>query len=121
MQSRRLVPMAFVADVPRAIAFYAKLGLAPDTTHTGDGESVPQWAYLSCGDAQLMVAKASDPVIPSQQAILFYIYCDDVDAAHAEVSAAGIDVSAITKPFYAPKGEFRITDPDGYVIMITHV
>jgi hypothetical protein len=23
-------------------------------------------------------------------------------------------------PFYAPRGEFRLTDPDGYTLMITH-
>jgi hypothetical protein len=27
----------------------------------------------------------------------------------------------ITTPFYAPRGEFRLVDPDGYCLMITHV
>jgi hypothetical protein len=34
--------------------------------------------------------------------------------------AAGVDAGPIQKPFWAPGGEFRVTDPDGYVLMITH-
>jgi hypothetical protein len=32
--------------------------------------------------------------------------------------ASGVDVSAITYPNYMPKGEIRIEDPDGYVLLI---
>jgi hypothetical protein len=39
---------------------------------------------------------------------------------HAELAAAGVTVSPITTPFYAPRGEFRVTDPDGFAIMVTH-
>ena len=67
-----------------------------------------------------MISKASEPVIAEQQAVLFYLYVDDVSAKHTELAAAGITVSEITYPFYNARGEFRITDPDGYVLMITH-
>jgi len=36
------------------------------------------------------------------------------------VVEAGIDAGAIARPFYAPRGEFRIVDPDGHVVMISH-
>jgi hypothetical protein len=58
--------------------------------------------------------------VASQQAVLFYLYVEDVAAKHAELAAAGLDVGAITFPFYSQRGEFRMTDPDGYVLMITH-
>jgi hypothetical protein len=29
-------------------------------------------------------------------------------------------LKALAAPFYAPRGEFRVKDPDGYDIMITH-
>jgi uncharacterized glyoxalase superfamily protein PhnB len=58
--------------------------------------------------------------VATQQAMLFYLYVDDVAAKHAELAAAGLEVGAIASPFYAPRGEFRMTDPDGYVLMITH-
>ena len=70
--------------------------------------------------AQLMLARASHPVEAAEEAILFYAYGRDVPAMHAELGAAGVAVSPITRPFYAPRGEFRVTDPDGYAIMITH-
>ena len=67
-----------------------------------------------------MVATASEPVVASQQAVLFYVYCDDVEGKHAELAAAGVDVGPIGTPFYSPRGEFRMADPDGYVIMLSH-
>ena len=52
--------------------------------------------------------------------MLFYLYCTDVDAMHAELGAAGLAVGPICKPFYSPKGDFSLTDPDGYALMLTH-
>jgi hypothetical protein len=34
------------------------------------------------------------------------------------LSAQGVKVSAITYPQYMPKGEIRVEDPDGYVLLI---
>ena len=112
--------MAFVKNVPRAIGFYRKLGFETGNTHAPEGATEPVWAWLRSGGAQLMLAQASDPVDPEQQAILFYVYCDDVLAYRTQLLEARIECSAVTYPFYAPKGEFRVTDPDGYALMITH-
>jgi hypothetical protein len=51
---------------------------------------------------------------------LFYLYCPEVAAFREQLIQAGVDVGPIQYPFYAPRGEFRIVDPDGYVLMITH-
>jgi catechol 2,3-dioxygenase-like lactoylglutathione lyase family enzyme len=120
MQTRQLVPMAFVADVERSIRFYANLGFELGNTFAPDSATRPSWAWLQSGDAQLMLAVASHPVVAEQQAVLFYIYTDDVAAARESLIEAGLDPGAITTPFYAPRGEFRLIDPDGYVVMITH-
>ena len=113
-----LVPMAFVASVPRAVAFYQKLGFALGNTFTPPDASEPAWAWLESGGARLMVARATEPVIPSQQAVLFYVYCDDIGATHAALDARGIAPGPIQFPFYAAHGEFRVEDPDGYVVMV---
>ena len=42
----------------------------------------------------------------------------DVQALHAELRSAGIDVGEIERPFYMPAGEFRVVDPDGYVLLV---
>jgi catechol 2,3-dioxygenase-like lactoylglutathione lyase family enzyme len=117
---RSLVPMAFVSSVPQSIAFYQTLGFSVGNTFKPDNATEPSWAWLESGGAHLMVARASDPVIASQQAVLFYVYCDDVAQKRAELETAGISVGPIRYEFYAPRGEFRVEDPDGYVLMITH-
>jgi hypothetical protein len=89
-------------------------------TFVPSGQKEPSWAWLDSGQASLMIARASEPVVPSQQAVLFYMYVDDVGAKHAELQAAGVAVGSISQPFYARRGEFRIEDPDGYVLMVTH-
>jgi uncharacterized glyoxalase superfamily protein PhnB len=117
---RNLTPVASVRDVTASTAFYETLGFEAGNTFTPDGADTPTWVYLKSAGAELMLSHVTDPVIADQQAVLFYLYCDDVDAKHAELAAAGIAVGTITKPFYNPRGEFRATDPDGYVLMITH-
>jgi hypothetical protein len=121
MRVRSLVPMAFVASVSRSIEFYEKLGFEIGNTHAPEGETEPVWAWLKTpGGAQMMVAKASEPVDPKEQAVLFYVYCNDVLRYREDLLAAGVEAGDVSYPFYAPRGEFRVTDPDGYALMITH-
>ena len=56
-----------------------------------------------------MISKGR-PVAPSQQGVLFYVYCDDVAALREELVRAGVDAGPIRTPFYAPRGEFEIRD-----------
>jgi hypothetical protein len=39
---------------------------------------------------------------------------------HAALSARGFAVGEMAYPFYCPKGEFKLRDPDGYCLMLTH-
>ena len=80
---KALVPFAHVNDVATSIAFYQKLGFTLGNTFTPPSAKEPVWAWLASGGAQLMVAKADEPVVASQQAVLFYIYVDDIPAKHA--------------------------------------
>jgi hypothetical protein len=117
---RSFVPMAHVKSVPESIRFYRLLGFELRNTFVPPDRSEPVWAWLESGNARLMVAAADEPVVPSQQAVLFYLYCDDVPGKRTELQAHGLAVGVIGSPFYAPGGEFRVEDPDGYTIMVTH-
>ena len=116
-----LVPMAHVARVPASAEFYARLGFEIIGSFTPPGDEEPAWVSLRCDNAQLMLNRASEPVVPEQQAVLFYLYCADVPALHAQLEASGIEVGPIAKSFYNPDGEFRLIDPDGYVVLVAHL
>ena len=118
---RALVALAHVADVARSIAFYAKLGFDVANRVPAEGGEPPDWAWLRCGRAELMLARAGEPVVAREQAVLFYTYCDDAAATHAALVEAGLEPGAIAKPFYNPGGEFRLTDPDGYVVYVAQI
>ncbi len=118
---RAFVPFLHVFDVPASVAFYQTLGFTVGNTFAhpaGDGGIT--WAWLENGRAQLMLAKASGRVDAEQQAVMFWVYYDDVAATRTALLAAGIPCGEIATPFWAPRGEFRITDPDGYGIMVSH-
>jgi catechol 2,3-dioxygenase-like lactoylglutathione lyase family enzyme len=117
---RSLVPMAHVRNVEQSIEFYRKLGFEVGGDFVPQGRDTLSWAWLESGGANLMLALADEPVVPDQQAVLFYLYCDDVPATRFRLQEAGVVAGPIEYPFYAPRGEFRVTDPDGYVLMITH-
>ncbi|MES2523462.1 MAG: VOC family protein [Gemmatimonadota bacterium] len=120
LSPRALVPLAHVADVPRAVAFYETLGFTVGGSMRGEGGAI-EWAILEHEGAQVMVARASAPVVAEEQAVLFYVYYADVSAAHAALVAAGLDVGPILFPPHSPRGEFRVVDPDGYAIQVTHI
>ena len=120
MSVSSLVPMAFVKNVTRSIEFYKKLGFVVGNTNTAEGASEPHWVWLQSAGAHLMLANATAPLDPEEQAVLFYLYCDDIVAFRNELLESGLEVGPVQHPFYAPRGEFRVTDPDGYCLMVTH-
>lgn len=129
-----LAPFAHVADVERSLAFYALLGFVPLGRHSSPaGRTV--WANALAGGAHIMFAQASGPIDAGVQAVLFYMYADDVRALRARLLSGGaVDGGVFTgqpgaeagRPvvfeveprFYMPRGELRVHDPDGYVILI---
>jgi hypothetical protein len=120
VQTRRLTAMAFVADVARSVEYYRLLGFGVSSSFTPPGTDRLNWVWLESADANLMLSRASHPVDADKQAVLFYLYVDDIPAAHAELTAAGLNPGPIETRFYAPQGEFRLIDPDGFVLMVTH-
>ncbi|MDH7452563.1 VOC family protein [Luteimonas composti] len=119
--TRSLVAFAHVASVERSIGFYADLGFTVKNTVVPQGQSAPVWAWLESGRADLMVGLADAPVDASQQAILFYLYFDDIVQAREALVARGHSPGAIHYPFYMPGGECRLEDPDGYVLMLAQI
>ena len=112
-----LIPMAHVADVQRAVDFYKLLGMELRGSLKNSSGDL-QWAHIACEQADLMLTRASEPVVASQQAVLFYLYSPNLVALREHLIAVGVRVSLITYPEYMRKGEIRIDDPDGYCLLI---
>jgi hypothetical protein len=72
-----LIPFVHVSDLRRSIGFYELLGFAVGDTYEVDGEL--RWAALQHAHARIMLEHANAPIDPRQQAVLFYLYTDDLD------------------------------------------
>lgn len=129
----RLTPMAHVADVEASIRFYELFGFVVESRMQHGGRT--RWAMLASREARLMLAASSGPIAPEQQAILFYLYSPDVATLRGYLLKNGLfDGGAycgqagpndgrrvafeITQPAYMEQGEFRVSDPDGYCLLI---
>jgi catechol 2,3-dioxygenase-like lactoylglutathione lyase family enzyme len=117
-------------DVERAIAFYEAIGFEKRADAPfGDGE---RWVELNPpeGTAGIALAPATPQTAGVQTGII--LAADDVDAAHAELRAAGLDVDpAVARPgtddtimigtatIVGPTpAMFYLRDPDGNALLV---
>lgn len=117
-QTKSLVAFVHVKNVERSIKFYADLGFIVANSLVPDGQTDLTWAWLQSEQANLMLGLASAPIDSSQQAILFYLFFDNIQQTHNALLELGHKPGAINYPFYMSDGEFRLEDPDGYVLML---
>jgi hypothetical protein len=110
-----LIPFVHVHDVERSIAFYELLGFTVADTYGG---GPLDWAALESVDAKLMLARAGEPVDARDQAVLFYLYTRDLQALQLHLRAHGARARAIRDGSPGPSAEMRVSDPDGYGLMI---
>lgn len=115
-----VVPYLHVASVRKSMEFYQHLGMSVISTHGPDGD--PFWARLAIGEQHIMLAQASGPIDAHEQAVLLYMYADDLVALRAKLLESGLvpaeNVFEIKYPFYMELGELRVHDLDGYVLLI---
>jgi hypothetical protein len=111
------VPFVHVRDVMRSTAFYALFGFEVRHTYEVDGRRV--WCWLERSQARLMLAEADAPVVASEQAVLFYVYAHELAELHTRLAEAGLEPGPIEPGAPGPDREFRVSDPDGYCVMVT--
>jgi catechol 2,3-dioxygenase-like lactoylglutathione lyase family enzyme len=115
----RLVPFVRVIDVERSVAFYGHLGFTVgDVARYRDRLS---WASLQSEGAGIMFEGTNPPIDPDRQRILFYLYSEDLAALREQLLAAGIEAGEIEDGSPGPSEQMRVTDPDGYVLMIAQI
>jgi catechol 2,3-dioxygenase-like lactoylglutathione lyase family enzyme len=118
-QINRLVPFVRVVDVEASVAFYRHLGFT--VQETAKYKDRLSWASLQSGDAEIMFEGTYGPSDPDHQRVQFYLYSHDLAALRDQLLAAGIDASEINDGSPGPREEIRVTDPDGYVLMIAQI
>src|SRR5262249_28932784 len=79
------------------------------------------WAALQSGGAQIMFEGTYGPPDPDRQRVQFYLYSHDLAALRTQLVAADVDVGPIVDGTPGPRQEMRVTDPDGYVLMIAQI
>jgi catechol 2,3-dioxygenase-like lactoylglutathione lyase family enzyme len=111
-----LIPFVHVEDVQRSIDFYHHLGFTLASVYKY--KRTPVWAELEGERAQLMVSTDGDPIDPAGQGVLFYLYSPDLAALRDQLLEAGIKAGPIEDGTPGPKQQIKLTDPDGYVLMV---
>ena len=118
-----LVAMLPVADVERSISFYRLLGL--EVGHSVPSSGPKHWAWLYSPAASdwkrgpnLMLTRAANVPAIQSPPFLLYLYITDLDSLRQKLLADGLSPGEICYPEYLPKGEFALSDPDGYTLML---
>ncbi|HEX2701935.1 MAG TPA: VOC family protein [Solirubrobacteraceae bacterium] len=115
----RLVPFVRVVDVERSVAFYGHLGFrVQDVAKYKDRLS---WASLRSEDAEIMLEGTHGPSDPERQRVQFYLYSRDLAALRDQLLRAGIAAPEIEDGTPGPREQMRVSDPDGYVLMIAQI
>lgn len=116
-----MMPYLVVADVRRAIAFYARAfgchsGEMPvdDSGQVSHGEFSYHGQVFMCapqGDGPIKTPRASG--VPSPLSL--YLYCADVDTFYAQATGAGAKSISAPQDMYWGDRMCRLEDEDGYV------
>lgn len=68
-----------------------------------------------------MLARAQAPIDRAHEAVLFYLYADDLSALRDRLVADGVQVGEIRDGTPGPSNEMGLTDPDGYCLLVAQI
>jgi len=105
-------PAIAVADVAAAAAWFeARLGFR----EAGRFGEPPVWASLQRDGVEIMLTRGAPPPVPG--ALAAYVYVDDADALHAELTGRGAKLAGppVDRAYQCREVEARM--PDGRSIV----
>jgi catechol 2,3-dioxygenase-like lactoylglutathione lyase family enzyme len=111
-----IAPVIHVDDCARSLAFYARLGF--ELVESLEADRRTAWALIRNGQAELMVESTDKLIDPHSQGVFLYLFTPDVVGLYERLKADGLEVGQLHNPPYMRGGEFRLVDPDGYVVLI---
>lgn len=107
-----LMPLVYVSDIDRAVAFYAALGMEPSLR----GRSA-RWAELRLGGATLALHVADPLPPPTDRVVLCLEAREPLETLVTRLADAGIAPSRPTTD-EAFGRSLEVTDPDGLVVQV---
>jgi predicted enzyme related to lactoylglutathione lyase len=114
---RACTPVLYVTDLAASVEFYRLLGY---TELTSGQDSEWTFSYLKTVTTGLLLA--AGPTVPRPAGpVTLYFQVGDADAVSRELDAAGVPVEHLGYPDHAPGGELKVTDPDGYALLLGQV
>ena len=115
MTFRSLVPSFTTPALAANLAFYRDILGFTCTATLGDPDA-PDWVELTRGEVRIMLlaaeAKDLQKVFFQGTGVIFYFTVSDLERVHADLIAAGHEVTEIEVTFYGMR-ECYATDPDG--------
>ena len=119
VRPQAVVALLKVADLECSLRFYEKLGFEVGNEPLQNEQGVKIFAWMHHGSAaQIMLTRGSRSETREPQGVMFYLYVTDMPAYREQAIARGVAVGEVTCPFWSPKGEFRVDDPDGWTWMV---
>jgi catechol 2,3-dioxygenase-like lactoylglutathione lyase family enzyme len=107
-----LMPLVYVSDIDRAVAFYAAFGMEPVAKSRRD-----HWAELRLGDATHAL-HAADPLPPPTDRVVLCLEArEPLEALVERLADAGVAPSRPTTD-EAFGRSLEVTDPDGLVVQV---
>jgi catechol 2,3-dioxygenase-like lactoylglutathione lyase family enzyme len=111
--------VCYVRDLDRTVEFYEKLGFQFKTRVAGRATAYLNWWWFDFHQTDATDAPAwhiSPTVDNAQIGALFYISVENVQQAHEEVIAAGLEPASEPVELRGNR-EFMLLDPDGYKLV----
>jgi catechol 2,3-dioxygenase-like lactoylglutathione lyase family enzyme len=110
-----MIAVTYVRDIDSARAFYELLGFREQSAGRAETSA---WSALHQGDLSVLLAYTRPPLEIAPLPLMFYFFCNDLDAIVAGLGTAGVEVTQTGHPPHAPGGEVKVLDPDGNTILI---
>jgi catechol 2,3-dioxygenase-like lactoylglutathione lyase family enzyme len=110
-----MIAVTYVRDIDSARAFYELLGFREQLAGRAESSA---WSALHQGDLSVLLAYTRPPLEIAPLPLMFYFFCNDLDAIVAGLGTAGVEVTRTGHPPHAPGGEVKVLDPDGNTILI---
>jgi len=104
----------YVSDFHRAVMFYRDVLALPLELYSDKEE----WAEFDCGNVTLTLKGGMD-LIPGDHAPRIALAVADLDAAHAELRAKGVNIVCPPQDHGVCR-HMELLDPDGNVVIIHH-